>query len=162
MKNKYMAAASLFAVLAIMAGSGVAQAEGIARTEPSRLERLRNLMPQSIEEVRQQLGEEATTAVIWDHTHTHYAVLTYGNGHFVGEAHDLVPHPDHPQEGKQIWGVYGNGKWAAFVDGNGLDNLVYGAYKDVEWRGQDLTLWTLHNFMNDAVAWGLGVGLFSE
>jgi len=173
MKGSVLTVMAAFAIMAVLMGGTIAQAApadrfGVATaktgTQKARgfdltadqKQSLMERIPSSIDDATDKMGQRAKNTILWNNEGTHFAIVSYNNGHFRGEVHEI----SNPSEVKYMWGIYGNGKWAGFYDGNSIENVFYGKYmKHPRLKGTPYFAWTAENLFG-SFAWGLGINVF--
>ena len=101
-------------------------ADEVARSReiPLDIEKLLEMVPQTIEEAEAQIYPLPNRFLMWTHDGRHIMWGYYRNGYFVGT----------DNLGKRCWGIYGKGVFAGFYDGE----FFYGRYGNGRWRAVDL------------------------
>jgi hypothetical protein len=159
MKTKTATALSALLVMALVLTSSSATAFEVSNERFTRqayadvdLEELRFNTPKTYADAASQI-KERHSFIIWEPSGRSFLSGYYGNGNFVGNYYTLID-GKFVDTGKQMWGVYSNGLFYGFFDGNGPENFVHGQYK---YPGSGpYFIWYLNN-LGGKFAYGYGV-----
>ena len=87
-------------------------------------ENLRDALPNTYEEAETRVSTLRTRFLLYTHDGTHIMWGVVGNNYFVGS----------DNLGKRCWGIYGNGVFAGFYDGE----FFWGNYRGGNWKAEGL------------------------
>lgn len=124
--NMAMASTNVATIANVKTVSSVQFENGLAITpeQANDPNKLRELVPATLEEADKNIYPIRTRFLMWTNDGVHIMWGFYGRGHLVGT----------DNMGKRCWGIYGNGIFAGFYDGE----FFWGRYSNGAWKAQYL------------------------
>lgn len=145
--DKKILAAVMAIVFVAVSGTAYAIKAPMAQEE--------TVMPVSFEDAEMLAGSKLRTTAMWDYSGTHLLVIHYGKNLFYGQIYDTKK-ISNPQEGNEIWGIYGKGSMSGFYDGG----FFWGSYQN-PWPGNPYTYFQIE-FPGVGPVSGFGLNLFGS